>query len=128
MKADAASGVIRGKSILLVEDHADSAYTTARMLQLASHNVTIATNCAEALRTVVDTTFDLYIVDVGLPDGDGCELVQRLIKVRRAPAIALTGFGMPDEMARGIQAGFAAYLVKPIALPKLEAAVALAFA
>lgn len=111
------------KRILIVDDHGDSAEFLARLLKFSGHQVAVAPTCQDALRLVTQETFDLYLIDIGLPDGDGCDLLRKLLAVHRAPAIALTGYGMPADIARGIEAGFLDYLVKPIAAPKLEAVI-----
>jgi CheY-like chemotaxis protein len=60
---------------------------------------------------------DVTFIDLGLPGRDGYELVQA---VRSAPGgqslylVALTGYGQPQDRQRGIEAGFNAYLVKPV--------------
>src|SRR5687768_232689 len=79
-----------GKTILLVEDHGDSATVVARLLSGDGYTVTVACSCAQALQQVAEKEFDLYIIDIGLPDGDGCDLLADLIAVKAAPGIALT--------------------------------------
>jgi CheY-like chemotaxis protein len=60
------------------------------------------------------------ICDLGLPDGSGIELVAKIRKTRKTPAIALTGFGMQEDIERAQRAGFDAHLTKPANLQKLE--------
>ena len=67
--------------------------------------------------------FDLLVSDVGLPDGNGLELMQRLQKMRPMPGIAMSGFGMDEDIARSREAGFAEHLTKPISIARLEEAI-----
>lgn len=112
--------------ILLVEDHEDSSYAMRRILERMGHTVEVRTDVATALVALETTGFDLLLSDIGLPDGTGFELVQRL----RAgslqpdiPAIALTGFGMETDVAQARHAGFDAHLTKPIDFGRLESAL-----
>ena len=69
-------------------------------------------------------TFDLLLCDLGLPDGTGLDLIE---KVRRTamniPAVALTGFGMQQDVERAAAAGFDAHLTKPVNVQKLESTI-----
>ena len=62
----------------------------------------------------------MLISDLALPDGTGTDLVQRLLSNRPVLGIALTGFGMEDDIRKGREAGFRHHLVKPIDLNKLD--------
>jgi CheY-like chemotaxis protein len=105
--------------ILLVEDHVDTLSVLARLLSQHGHQLTQARSlaCAQALLPMRE--FDLVIIDLLLPDGDGCALaeVARSMGVR---AIALTAAGMPADQERTSRAGFAAHLLKPVTLQTLE--------
>jgi CheY-like chemotaxis protein len=88
------------------------------------HEVTTAATVAEALRVAETVDIDLIVSDIGLPDGSGLELM-RQITARRGtvPAIALTGYGMEDDIQRSRAAGFTAHLTKPIDFTKLAAMI-----
>jgi CheY-like chemotaxis protein len=64
--------------------------------------------------------FDVLISDIGLPDGSGLELMQKLSSERPVFGIALTGFGMEEDIRKTREAGFKHHLVKPIDLTKLD--------
>src|SRR5262249_10941715 len=64
--------------ILLVEDHADTLNTLTRILSRRGHSVVVAGTVAEGLERGSAERFDLLLSDVGLPDGTGHELVQKL--------------------------------------------------
>jgi CheY-like chemotaxis protein len=60
---------------------------------------------------------------MGLPDGTGIDLIQRLSADRRINAIALSGFGMEDDVRRSKDAGFAEHLTKPVDINKLDCVI-----
>jgi CheY-like chemotaxis protein len=69
--------------------------------------------------------FDVLVSDIGLPDGTGVDLIRQIRQKygNRPPALALTGYGMEDDIARCKAAGFTDHLTKPVNLQKLEAAI-----
>jgi CheY-like chemotaxis protein len=67
--------------------------------------------------------FDVLISDLGLPDGNGIDLVRTLPPDRPFLKIALTGFGMEDDIRKSRDAGFKHHLVKPIDLNKLDSLI-----
>jgi len=107
--------------ILLVEDHADSATVLAKLLRSFGHRVQTA-DCCQSARRLFETNreVDVLLPDLGLPDGDGCDLLHELNQVRRIPAIAVTGYAMNDEIARAKAAGFVAHITKPFAMDQLN--------
>jgi DNA-binding response OmpR family regulator len=109
--------------ILLVEDHEDSANSLARILSKQGHVISIAGTLQEARGAAENQPFDLAICDLGLPDGDGSELMKEFSMKYQFPGIALTGFGMPEDIDRGKNAGFSAIVVKPVAFDQLLAVV-----
>lgn len=109
--------------ILLVEDHEPTRTTLASLLSRRRYEVSAAATVAEA-RALADTrSFDLLITDIGLPDGNGYELMNELGKKSRLRGIALTGYGMEQDVARSENAGFDAHLTKPVRIQSLEAAL-----
>ncbi len=106
--------------ILVVEDHADTAKLMKRLLGSLGHNVETAGSVASALSTAKSGSFDMVISDLSLPDGSGCELIQQLLYEYPIKAIAVSGFGMEEDHRGGADAGFHAYLTKPISLEQLE--------
>lgn len=110
--------------VLLVEDNLDACATLADCLRDEGHDVTCAHdgNTGLALALAPDGRFDAVVCDIGLPGLDGLGVMQA---VRAAPlalqphAVALTGYGQPDDRARGLAAGFDRYLVKPVSVQVL---------
>ncbi len=115
---------MKPRSILLVEDEQATLRLMARLLRGLGHKVTTADNISAALQIERDEDIDLVVSDIGLPDGSGLELM-RAIVARRGPvaAIALTGYGMEEDILRSRQAGFTAHMTKPIDFTKLEAMI-----
>lgn len=110
--------------ILVVDDHCDSSTFLARLLRLEGHFVATAGSIAGAQRLCQESSFDIVISDIGLPDGSGCDLMRHLQKCYRMRGIALSGRGMPEDIAASEEAGFEAHLVKPISLHDVSAAIA----
>jgi signal transduction histidine kinase len=111
--------------LLLVEDHPDTAHVMARMLRRAGFHVTAASTMAqavaetEAARKTVDDSgrtrpVRLVISDLGLPDGSGCDLMRQLRSEYRLRGIALSGFGMEEDVKQAEEAGFSRHLTKPV--------------
>jgi CheY-like chemotaxis protein len=110
--------------ILLVEDHTATRAALERMLARRQHQVIAVGTRAEALEAGKRETFDLLISDLGLPDGDGYELLEMLRADQpQLRGIALSGFGMEGDLRRSTAGGFALHLVKPIPVSKLDAAI-----
>ena len=93
----------------------------ARLLRGLGHAVTTANSIASAYEAFEAGEFDLIVSDIGLPDGSGLELMRRVVALRgRVPAIALTGYGMEEDIQRSREAGFTAHMTKPIDFTKLK--------
>ena len=114
--------------VLLVEDEPETLDVFSRILRSLGHRVATATTLTEAVSKALAGEFDLIISDVGLPDGSGLELPRQLGGRKSTPAIAVSGFGMKEDIQRSLEAGFAAHLVKPIGFKELEATIRQALA
>jgi CheY-like chemotaxis protein len=110
-------------NILVVEDHADSAQALVRLLAAEGHRVSHADGYASAIDLARGQRYDLMLCDIGLPDGDGCDLLREVRSLYHLPAVALTGFGMPDDTARCRDAGFDTHMLKPVTAERVIAAV-----
>ncbi|MBL9169452.1 MAG: response regulator [Verrucomicrobiales bacterium] len=107
--------------ILLVEDHGQTRRTLARLLTQRGHTVTTAESVREALEQAQSFSFDLLLSDLGLPDGNGHDLIGELRQLRPdCWGIALSGYGMESDAQRSLDAGFHAHLTKPIDIQALE--------
>ncbi|HEV2854150.1 MAG TPA: ATP-binding protein [Thermoanaerobaculia bacterium] len=113
--------------ILLVEDHADTADALAELLRLAGHRVIVAGTIEQALARAQeaqeDGGIDLVISDLGLPDGSGLDLMPRLRSLYGLKGIALSGYGMDEDLQRSREAGFELHLTKPVSPQRLTEAI-----
>jgi CheY-like chemotaxis protein len=110
--------------ILLIDDDPDIRDALGALLELDDHVVTVAASGAEGLRLALSDPPDVALIDIGLPDIDGYEVVQRLRRDPRGAAIvaiALTGYGQPADARRALAAGFDVHLAKPVDRSKLAA-------
>ena len=96
----------------------------ANLLRSLGHQVTVAGTVAGALDAVAKSEegLDLVISDLGLPDGSGLDLMRGLAD-HGLPGIALSGYGMDEDVQRSRDAGFAVHLTKPIAVQTLREAI-----
>ena len=111
--------------ILLVEDHGDTRRTLARLLTHFGHQISVA-DCVQAALDVFDSQeFDAVLSDIGLPDGTGYDVITHARRQHTGtnPAltgIAITGFGMDEDVRRSKEAGFDYHLTKPIDFAQLR--------
>jgi CheY-like chemotaxis protein len=112
-----------GLRILLVEDHEATRTALAHLLTRRGYKVTTATSVAEARAVAQREKFDLVVSDIGLPDGDGYILMSELRAKFNLQGIALSGYGMEQDVKRGQKAGFIAHLIKPVRVESLEKAL-----
>jgi signal transduction histidine kinase len=106
--------------ILLVDDHRDTARAMDRLLRQWGCDVHIADSVASALQAADANPFDVLISDIGLPDGSGMDLMRQLRARYPMKGIAISGFGMDEDLRQSENAGFCEHLVKPIDLDKLQ--------
>lgn len=110
-----------GRRILLVEDHEDTRETLSRLLVRRGHQVSPAGSLRVARALAASGEFDVVISDLGLPDGEGTELMAYFADTGRQPlSIAMTGFGMEEDIQRTLAAGFVAHMTKPINMADLD--------
>ena len=90
------------------------------LLRRQGHDVFTATTVKNALILAAEHTFDFIISDLGLPDGNGIDLMLQLSNDYGLRGIALSGYGMAEDLSKTEQAGFLAHLVKPINFEQLH--------
>jgi len=100
--------------ILLVEDHCDTRLLLARLLKRFGYEVDMAEDARTALDLAGTADFDILISDIGLPDGNGLQLVQSIHERQPIPAIAVSGYGAESDRQQSRDAGYSEHLVKPI--------------
>lgn len=98
--------------IFVVENHADTLRCLEAYLKSMGHTVCSARTMQDALEAVPSSQCDVLLCDIGLPDGDGWTLLERL-PASPLYAIAMSGFGMLADRERSTRAGFRKHLLKP---------------
>ncbi|MEM9011408.1 MAG: response regulator transcription factor [Pseudomonadota bacterium] len=106
---------------LLVEDHPSLAEAIAGGLGRAGFAVDVAGTVAEASEAVGLAQYDLAILDLGLPDGNGLDLLQEWQALGRFPTIIMTARGALGDRIAGLDSGADDYIVKPVEIPELVA-------
>ena len=109
--------------LLLVEDHESTLQVLSQLLARAGHEVTSARTVAGALAAAASHEFDLVISDLGLPDGTGTDLMRELHDTYGLSGVALSGYGMEEDVARSLKAGFTSHLIKPVDFNQLQRAL-----
>ncbi len=120
------SAAIR-RRVLIVEDSDDAREMLRYVLERAGHEVHDAADGATGLARALSLRPDVAVVDVGLPGLDGYELARRIRASGRSDMclIAVSGYGQSEARQRGLEAGFDAYLTKPIAPDRLTEVIAM---
>lgn len=109
-------------NILIVEDHPELATEITDYLSKSGYICKWAKTCEEALEEVSVNTFDAMLLDLGLPDGSGFDVLQAVRKKQSGMAvIIITARGEIDDRVNGLQLGADDYLTKPFALTELVA-------
>ena len=108
--------------VLVVDDHQDTCLGMKMMLERRGYRVTTANSANEAVLKSQTESFDLLVSDIGLPDRSGYELMREL-RASGLRGIALSGFGMENDVQRAREAGFSEHLTKPINFERLEEAM-----
>lgn len=109
--------------IHLIEDDSDIRRLVAAALARAGHDIETSSSALEGLRQIVSTSPDVVILDLGLPDLDGGELLRMLRAVSQVPVIVATARDDDASVVRLLDAGADDYIVKPYTAENLEARV-----
>jgi CheY-like chemotaxis protein len=109
--------------VLLVDDHPPTLDVTRRVLEKAGFDVCTATSVREAVELGTREGVHVLVCDIGLPDGTGLDVLEQIRRVKQLPAIAVSGYGMIEDIERATAAGFAHYFVKPYRITALIDAV-----
>ena len=111
--------------ILHVDDHQDTRLMMAALLQERGYGVLTAGSVGEGLQLAKDIAFDLYILDVRLPDGTGVELCQKLREMHPGiPILYYSAYGDAAEVEGALAICGDAYLKKPVCIADIENLVA----
>jgi two-component system, chemotaxis family, CheB/CheR fusion protein len=114
-------GSERALKLLLVEDHPDTANIMGLLLQNLGHQVATAHSVAAALELAGRQSFDMVLSDLGLPDGSGLDLMRELAQKYGLRGVAISGYGMEEDVAQAERAGFFTHLTKPVNFRQVQA-------
>jgi len=118
-------GALSGIYALLVEDDPDGCDLMQMMLRRFGAEVTAVSTAAAALESVRERRPDVLVSDIGLPDGDGFQLLKLVRESNHdLPAVAVTAYASRQDVAKALAAGFQAHVAKPVEPAQLKAAVA----
>lgn len=124
---DATSGPVAHKtrSVLVVEDNVDSAETLREALALGGHEVGVAYSGAQGLEAARANKPDIIFCDIGLPGIDGYEVARSIradsdAELRRTFLVAVSGYALPEDVSKSLEAGFDRHIAKPPSIQTLE--------
>ena len=103
--------------ILMIEDNESNAYLARFLLERRGHEVVVAPTGAEGVTLAGASRFDLILLDLRLPDGDGCDFVPDLARLDQpepTPVIAVSAHALAADRVRAIEVGCRAFIEKPI--------------
>ncbi len=108
--------------IFLVENHEDTLTYLAEYLKGCGHEVRIAKSMDSALQALTDEPAELLISDIGLPDGDGWQLMHRIreLKLSTPFGIAMSGYSTRADIEKSRLAGYQHHLIKPFLPDELD--------
>lgn len=107
--------------VLLVEDNAYTSSAMADLLEALGHRVSVADTVQRAVTLASGQSFDALISDIGLPDGSGLDVMREWGRLQPGvQGVAVTGYGMDEDVRRCLEAGFGDHLTKPVNIDKLE--------
>lgn len=109
--------------IVLIEDDVEIRRLAASALAEQGHDIETADNALAGLELAVQGSPDLVVLDLGLPDIDGTELLRMIRAVSQVPVIVITARGADETVVSTLDSGADDYLVKPFSMPQLEARV-----
>lgn len=116
---------LAGIAVLVVDDHDDSRDFVAIMLELHGARVAKAASLDEAVEAFTASRPAVVVTDIQMPDGDGFALLARLAEIDGAvPIVAATAHDDPAVRARALEAGFAAFVTKPLDASEFIAVIA----
>ncbi len=114
---------VRPLRIFVVEDDPEMQKAYRLYFEAHGHTVSAAFSMGYALERLARAPYDVLIVDIGLPDGDGWELMRTVKLFRPLFAIAITVRSTDEDRVKSQAAGFRRHLVKPWHLADLDAAL-----
>lgn len=117
------TGIVKPLSIILVDDNSDALHGLASILEGQGHEVVVAYDAKQALDLARTRSFSTVLLDIGLPDIDGYELLFKLRQIphlANAVFLAMSGYGKLADIERSKEAGFHHHFIKPVNLEMLQ--------
>jgi PAS domain S-box-containing protein len=114
------------RRVLIVDDNVDAARSTASLLKVTGHDVTVAHDGRSCLEVARRIRPDVILLDIGMPGLNGYDtasLIRQEHWGNSVRLIALTGWGQPGDRTRSKAAGFDVHLVKPVSIADLQKAL-----
>jgi PAS domain S-box-containing protein len=121
--AESASASGETLRILFVDDNDDTAFVLSKFLTASGYVVKTAGTAVAALELASKEPFDIIVSDIGLPDVNGYELMKQIRAFYPIQGIAMSGYGMEDDLRKSREAGFSDHIVKPASLSQLERSI-----
>ena len=130
-RRDALTGLadLSGIRVLAIDDEEDALQLLRAVLEAAGAQVTTLNSPVTALERIAETKPQVLVIDLGMPEMDGFELITRIRKskdptIRDLPAAALTAFARSEDRTKALRSGFHMHLSKPVDPGELVASVA----
>ena len=122
-------GDLQGIRVLAIDDEEDALTLLRVVLETAGAEVTTLSSPLTALERIAEVKPHVLVVDLGMPEMDGFELITRIRKstnaaIRNLPAAALTAFARSEDRTKALRSGFEMHLAKPVDPGELVASVA----
>lgn len=114
-------------TILIVEDDAQIRNFIRFALENENYKVLIAENASQAMNTIINEPMDLILLDLGLPDADGMEVIKKVREFSDIPIIVVSARDQDKEKVKALDYGADDYLVKPFSASELLARIRVAF-
>ena len=107
-------------SILLVDDDREMVDSFSRWFQRKGYQTTPTYHAMQSLMAAATHRYDVAVIDVGMPDMDGLELLKELVQLDLFPVIVLSGLTDKWTMLKALELGAVSYLVKPASMVLIE--------
>jgi two-component system CheB/CheR fusion protein len=125
-RADRPTPAIPARSprrVLVIEDNIDAADSLREVLEFDGHAVEVAYSGPEGIDKARRFVPEVVLCDIGLPGMDGFEVARALradADLRHAVLVALSGYALPEDLRRAVEAGFSSHLAKPVSPDTLQ--------
>lgn len=111
------------RRVLVIDDNPDALDSLKMLLEFVGHEIDVASDGCSGVERAKAWRPEVALIDIGLPDIDGYEVVARLRALNLKPRpllVALTGYGQPEDRQRALAAGFDVHLTKPVDIDELN--------